>query len=117
MPANSEEIGGSHQSAAHAQQSGRDLVPGDATGCDEEDPPAENGTSPNPLRVAGLCEDVRDDTKRRARDSNPQPVARHLISSQAANRSRTLRDRRPTTNNLASPRASDKDGNRSPKRP
>jgi hypothetical protein len=29
--------------------------------------------------------------KRRARDSNPQPVARHLISSQAANRSRTLR--------------------------
>ena len=28
--------------------------------------------------------------ERRARDSNPQPVARHLISSQAANRSRTL---------------------------
>jgi hypothetical protein len=29
--------------------------------------------------------------ERRAWDSNPQPVARHLISSQAANRSRTLR--------------------------
>ena len=29
--------------------------------------------------------------KRRARDSNPQPASRHLISSQAANRSRTLR--------------------------
>lgn len=28
--------------------------------------------------------------KRRARDSNPQPVARHLISSQAANHSLTL---------------------------
>ena len=29
--------------------------------------------------------------KRRARESNPQPVTRHLISSQAANHSRTLR--------------------------
>jgi len=29
--------------------------------------------------------------KRRARDSNPQPVSRHLISSQAANHSLTLR--------------------------
>ena len=28
-----------------------------------------------------LCESVRDSAKRRARDSNPQPVARHLISS------------------------------------
>jgi hypothetical protein len=28
--------------------------------------------------------------KRRARDSNPQPVSRHLISSQAANHSLTL---------------------------
>jgi hypothetical protein len=69
------------KSAAHAQQSGRDLVPGDATGCDEEDSPPRNDTSPNPLRVAGLCENVRDNAKRRARDSNPQPVTRHLISS------------------------------------
>jgi hypothetical protein len=29
--------------------------------------------------------------KRRARDSNPQPVSRHLISSQAAHHSHTLR--------------------------
>ena len=29
--------------------------------------------------------------QRRARDSNPQPVSRHLISSQAANHSLTLR--------------------------
>lgn len=29
--------------------------------------------------------------ERRARDSNPQPVARHLISSQTANHSHTLR--------------------------
>ena len=62
-----------------------------ATGCDEERPPPRNDASPNSLRVAGLCHGVRDPAKRRARDSNPQPVARHLISSQAANHSRTLR--------------------------
>ena len=33
--------------------------------------------------------------ERRARDSNPQPVSRHLISSQAANHSLTLRGRAP----------------------
>ena len=32
-------------------------------------------------------------TKRRARDSNPQPISRHLISSQTASRSLTLRGR------------------------
>jgi len=58
------------RSAAHAQQSGRDLVPDDATGYEDEEPAPRNGTSPNPLRVAGLCEDVRDNAKRRARDSN-----------------------------------------------
>lgn len=73
------------KSAAHAQQSGRVLAPDDATRCDEEDPAPRNGTSPNPLRVSGLCEDVRDNTKRRARDSNPQRLTPHLISSQAAN--------------------------------
>jgi hypothetical protein len=31
--------------------------------------------------------------KRRARDSNPQPISRHLISSQTASRSLTLRGR------------------------
>jgi Phage integrase family len=50
---------GGRENAAHAQQSGRDLVPDDATQCDEEHPPPRNGTSPNSLRVAGLCEDVR----------------------------------------------------------
>ena len=50
-----------------------------------------------PLYSKGLCETLRrlsrscENQKRRARDSNPQPVARHLISSQAANHSRTLR--------------------------
>jgi len=83
--------GSAPKSAAHAQHMGRDLVPRDATGCDGGRTAPRNGTSPNPLRVAGLCESVRDSAKRRARDSNPQPVARHLISSQAANRSRTLR--------------------------
>jgi integrase len=73
--------GSARKSAAHAQQLGRDLVPDHATGCDGEAPPPRNGTSPNSLRVAGLCGSVRNYAKRRARDSNPQPVARHLISS------------------------------------
>jgi hypothetical protein len=37
--------------------------------------------------------------KRRARDSNPQPVSRHLISSQAANHSLTLQGDRCTAEN------------------
>ena len=84
--------GSAQKSAAHAQQSGRVLVPDDATGCDDGRAAPRNGTSPNPLGVAGLCDSVRDNAKRRARDSNPQPVTRHLISSQAANHSRTLRE-------------------------
>jgi len=75
------DLGSAQKSAAHAQQSGRDLVPDDAAGCDEEDPPPRNGTSPNPLRVAGLCENVRDNAERRAWESNPQRLAPHLISS------------------------------------
>jgi len=51
--------GSAQKSAAHAQQSGRVLVPDDATGCDDGRAAPRNGTSPNPLRVAGLCEDVR----------------------------------------------------------
>src|SRR3972149_437282 len=42
------------KSAAHAQQSGRDLVPDDATGCNEDKPPPRKGTSPNFLQVTGL---------------------------------------------------------------
>ena len=61
--------------------------------CDNEaelgdDSPSQK-ESPKPLRVADLSEDARTDAtrdnKRRARDSNPQPVSRHLISSEAAN--------------------------------
>ena len=43
---------------------------------------------------------ARDPRERRARDSNPQPVARHLISSQAANHSHTLRGRSRLLPNL-----------------
>ena len=38
-----------------------------------------------------LCVAKKSYKKRRARDSNPQPVSRHLISNQAASHSRTLR--------------------------
>jgi hypothetical protein len=79
------------ESAAHAQQLGRDLVLDDAIGCNEDKPSSRKVTSPNPLRVTGLCESMRNNAKRRARDSNPQRLAPHLISSQAANHSRTLR--------------------------
>jgi integrase len=72
--------GSVQKSAAHAQQSGRVLVPDDATGCDDGRAAPGNGTSPNPLRVAGLCDSVRDNAKRRARESNPQRLAPHLIS-------------------------------------
>ncbi len=82
--------GSAQISASHAQQLGRDLAPDDATGCEEERPPPRNGTSPNSLRVAGLCESVRNHAKRRARDSNPQPVARHLISSRIGRSCKTL---------------------------
>ncbi len=79
---NSSERHPGRESAAHAQQSGRDLVPDDAIGCDEDKPAPRKGTSPNSLQVTGLCETVRDNAKRRARDSNPQPASRHLISTQ-----------------------------------
>ena len=68
-------------------------MPDDAIGGKEDKSPTRKGTSPNSLRVTGLCESVQDSAKRRARDSNPQPVSRHLISSQAANHSLTLRTR------------------------
>ena len=51
-----------------------------------------------PARMAGSrsgCngQDGVAAVKRRARDSNPQPISRHLISSQTASRSLTLRGR------------------------
>ena len=54
---------------------------------------------PPPARMAGTpnsgCngQDGVAAVKRRARDSNPQPISRHLISSQTASRSLTLRGR------------------------
>jgi hypothetical protein len=47
--------------------------------------------TPNPLQDKGFGNDCHSPSERRARDSNPQPVARHLISSQTANHSLTLR--------------------------
>jgi len=73
------------------QRSAQDAKPclEGATGCDSEgDDSRAQKESPNPLRVADLSDAVRtdatSDNKRRARDSNPQPVSRHLISSEAA---------------------------------
>ncbi len=43
--------------------------------------PQETAQAPTLYELRTLCESVRDSAKRRARDSNPQPVARHLISS------------------------------------
>ena len=52
--------------------------------------------APPPARMAGSPTDCNGHdgvatVKRRARDSNPQPISRHLISSQTASRSLTLR--------------------------
>ena len=61
---------------------------------EDADRPA-NDPGPNSRRVTGLDEKVRrpaaSDNKRRARDSNPQPLAGHHISSVAASHSLTLR--------------------------
>jgi hypothetical protein len=48
--------------------------------------------TPDPLQDKGSSNACHHFSERRAWDSNPQPVARHLISSQAANHSRTLRN-------------------------
>mgnify|MGYP003345826413 CR=1 FL=1 len=68
------------------------MVLSGATGCEslmpeDADEPA-NDPGPNSRRVTGLDEKVRrpaaSDNKRRARDSNPQPLAGHHISSAVA---------------------------------
>ena len=58
----------------------------------------ENAKSPDDgeASCAGLHRAASVGTKRRARGSNPQPVTRHLISSQAASHSLTLRGERRT---------------------
>ena len=40
--------------------------------------------SRNPLPAAALCDAVQTNAQRRARDSNPQLLAEHLNSNQAA---------------------------------
>src|SRR5262245_55291814 len=78
-----------------AQQAGRDWQQSGARPCDEPVDPAANQQSSerrdfpaSTRQFANLNDPVRE---RRARDSNPQPVSRHLISSQAASHSLTLR--------------------------
>ena len=51
-----------------------------AAGLDSSNGPSQE--TPKPLKNKGSDADPE---KRRARDSNPQPASRHLISSQAAN--------------------------------
>ena len=74
------------------------MVLSGATGCESSMPEDADGPAndpgPNSPRVTGLDEKVRrlaaSDNKRRARDSNSQPLAGHHISSVAANHSLTL---------------------------
>ena len=64
--------------------------------------------TPNPLQNKGFSNACHQFSERRARDSNPQPVSRHLISSQAASHSLTLRI--GSTPNLLLERSSGKNG-------
>ena len=81
-----------------AQQLGRESGHSGAAPCNERGqrrgPGAHMGVGPKPLGTqqvtrgdAASCETKRE---RRARDSNPQPVARHLNSNQDASHSLTL---------------------------
>ena len=93
-------VGKSSAAPGRSVQDAKSCVEG-ATGCDSDTEPGDDSTaqkeSPKPLRVADLSDDLRSgttgDERRRARDSNPQPVSRHLISSEAASHSLTLRAR------------------------
>ena len=58
----------------------------------------ECGKSETTLYIWARWCKFSDENQRRARDSNPQPLAGHLISNQAASHSRTLRNR---PNNLS----------------
>ena len=71
-----------------AQRTERDAAQNPANGCDQETQRAsqlrEKHARPNVLSLADLGDVMRpaasDDEERRARDSNPQPASRHLIS-------------------------------------
>ena len=75
-----------------AQHTGREKAQDGAIACDQESQqPSESeevDVHPNVLSIANISDSVRpgasDNEKRRARDSNSQPVSRHLISSEAA---------------------------------
>jgi len=75
---------GAQQSAAHMQRAGRERVQVDAMARELPSKPAGPTESRKPLQAAALCDAIPTQAKRRARDSNPQPLAGHLISSQAA---------------------------------
>jgi integrase len=69
-------------SAQHwAQQLGRESTRNDATLCEEVDEEHEKRKDRNLLEIATFDDSVQNNTKRRARDSNPQPLAGHLISN------------------------------------
>ncbi len=75
------------------QRAGRETVRRGANGCDQPPEGVLTGETPNALSGRALCDVVQDratSSERRARDSNPQPVSRQLISNQSASHSLTL---------------------------
>jgi len=86
---------GAENGALRLASSALQIAPSCTTTVDEpsNDKSLENAKSPDEdgASRAGLHRAASGDTKRRARGSNPQPVTRHLISSQAASHSLTLR--------------------------
>jgi len=67
-----------------AQQSGREVMLHDATARELLTSTTAQDKSRNPLQATALCDVEQHQAKRRARESNPQSLAGHLISSQAA---------------------------------
>ena len=66
------------------QQSECDTQQERAKGCGKEKKKSTRRKSRNPKQDATLSDHIRSKSERRTRDSNPQPLAGHLISSQAA---------------------------------
>jgi hypothetical protein len=73
-----------------AQRAGRESSLRPATTCDLSIGSSAETKNPNPLQATGLCDPEQPESKRRARDSNPQPLAGQLISNQSASHSLTL---------------------------
>ena len=72
------------QGAAHAQRARRETEKHYATARNLPTAWAAQTKSRKPLMAATLCDGMQDDSKRRARDSNPQLLTEHLNSNQAA---------------------------------